>query len=144
MAASKKEVVAKVKLLCQGGQATPAPPVGPSLGQHGVNIGMFVSKFNEASRSQQGILLPVIVTIYKDKSFEFLIKSPPASELLKRKAGIVQGSGRPNRDFVGTVTRDQVREIARQKLRDLNTGDEEKAVRIIMGTARNMGIKVEG
>jgi large subunit ribosomal protein L11 len=138
----KKEVMARVKLLCPAGQATPAPPVGPALGQHGVNIGAFVSKFNEATRKDAGILLPVIVTIYKDRSFDFVVKSPPASVLLKRAANIVQGSGRPNRDFVGQVTRAQVREIARTKMADLNATDIEAAARMIEGTARNMGIKV--
>ena len=139
----KKEILVKVKLLCAGGQATPAPPVGPALGQHGVNIGSFVQKFNEKTRSQNGMVLPVIVTVYKDKSFEFVIKSPPASELLKKAAGIVKGSGVPNREMVGTVTPEQVREIAKQKIKDLNTADLEAAGRIIAGTARNMGIKIE-
>lgn len=138
----KKEVVAVVKLLCPAGQATPAPPVGPALGQHGVNIGSFVSKFNEATRRDQGLLLPVIVTIYKDKSFEFMTKSPPASVLLKKAAGIVQGSGRPNREFVGEVKRAQLEEIAKAKMKDLNTHDLKQAVKMIAGTARNMGIKV--
>jgi large subunit ribosomal protein L11 len=141
--AKKKELLVKVKLLAPGGQATPAPPVGPALGQHGINIGMFVQQFNEKTRSQAGTLLPVIVSIYKDKSFDFIIKSPPASELLKKAAGIVKGSGVPHRETVGTVTLDQVKEIARAKLKDLNTRSLEQACRIIAGTARNMGIKVQ-
>lgn len=140
--AKKKELVVKVKLLCPGGQATPAPPVGPALGQHGINIGMFVQQFNEKTRSQAGTLLPVVVSVYKDKTFDFILKSPPASELLKKAAGIVKGSGVPNREQVGTVTMDQVREIAKVKLKDLNTASLEAACKIVAGTARNMGIKV--
>jgi large subunit ribosomal protein L11 len=143
MPPKKKEVEVRVKLLCPGGQATPAPPVGPALGQHGVNIGMFVQQFNEKTRGQAGMLLPVVVTVYKDKSFDFLIKSPPASELLKKAAGIVKGSGTPNRETVGTVTAEQVREIARLKIKDLNTSSVEAAVKSIAGTARNMGIKIQ-
>lgn len=142
MPPKKKELVTKVKLLCPAGQATPAPPVGPALGQHGVNIGSFVQQFNEKTRSQNGMMLPVIVSVYKDKSFDFILKSPPASELLKKAANIVKGSGVPHREQVGEVTRDQVREIARAKLKDLNTHDLEAAAKIIAGTARNMGIKV--
>ena len=139
----KRKLTAVIKLQIKAGVATPAPPVGPALGQHGVNIGAFVMQFNEKTRSQAGTVLPVIVTIYKDKSFEFLIKSPPASELLKKAAGIVKGSGVPNRESVGTVTKQQVREIAQAKLKDLNTRSVEAAERIIAGTARNMGIKVQ-
>ncbi len=137
-----KQVMAKVKLHVPGGQATPAPPVGPALGQHGVNIGEFVSRFNEKTRDQQGVTIPVEVTIYNDRSFTFITKSPPASVLLKQAAGVVKGSPVPNHEKVGKVTRAQVEEIARQKLEDLNTTSLEAAVRQIEGTARSMGIEV--
>lgn len=144
MAPKTKEVMVKVKLQCPGGQATPAPPVGPSLGQHGVNIGEFVRKFNEATKEAQGMIIPVIITVYKDRSFDFIMKSPPASVLLKKAAGVVKGAAQPNKEKVGTVTRQQVEEIVKIKSKDLNTSDMDRAVRIIAGTARNMGIKVEG
>ena len=137
-----KQVMAKVKLHVPGGQATPAPPVGPALGQHGVNIGEFVSRFNEKTRDQQGVTIPVEITIYNDRSFTFITKSPPASVLLKQAAGVVKGSPVPNREKVGKVTRAQVEEIARQKLDDLNTSSLDAAVRQIEGTARSMGIEV--
>jgi len=139
-----KQILAKVKLQIPGGQATPAPPVGPALGQHGVNIGMFVSKFNDKTKQMQGTIIPVEITIYRDKSFEFITKSPPAAVLLKKAAGIAQGSGVPNKDKVGKVTQAQLREIAQQKMADLNAHDVDHAVRIIAGTARSMGIDVEG
>ncbi len=137
-----KQVIAKVKLHVPGGQATPAPPVGPALGQHGVNIGEFVRKFNDQTRAAQGVITPVVITIFGDKSFTFITKSPPASVLLKQAAGIVQGSAVPNRDKVGKVTRAQVEEIAKRKLADLNAGGLEAAVRQVAGTARSMGIEV--
>jgi len=137
-----KEVMAKIKLQIPGGQATPAPPVGPALGQHGVNIGEFIRRFNEQTKSAQGMIIPAIVTVYKDRSFEFILKSPPASVLLKRAAGIAQGSAEPHKVKVGKVTTDQVRDIAKQKIKDLNTSDLGKAVKIIEGTARNMGIEI--
>ncbi len=137
-----KQVVAKVKLHVPGGQATPAPPVGPALGQHGVNIGEFVSKFNEMTRDQQGVTIPVEITIYNDRSFTFITKSPPASVLLKQAAGVVKGSPVPNREKVGKVTRAQVEEIAKRKLPDLNTSSLEAAMRQIEGTARSMGIEI--
>ncbi|MDI6733092.1 MAG: 50S ribosomal protein L11 [Planctomycetota bacterium] len=139
-----KEVKAVVKLQVSGGQATPAPPVGPALGQHGVNIGEFVSRFNAQTKNAQGITTPVIITIYKDRSFDFILKTPPASVLLKKAAGLAQGSGQPNKVKVGKVTSQQVRDIAKTKLKDLNTADLEKATKIIEGTARNMGIEVVG
>jgi len=139
----KKEVMAKVKLQCPGGQATPAPPVGPTLGQYGVNIGEFVRKFNDATKSAQGMLTPAVVTIYKDRSFDFILKSPPASVLLKKAAGIVKGSGKSAKEKVGSVTKSQVEEIAKIKMKDLNTTDIKNAVKIIEGTARNMGIVVK-
>jgi large subunit ribosomal protein L11 len=137
-----KEVLAKVKLQIPAGQATPAPPVGPALGQHGVNIGLFVSKFNEKTKNTPGVITPVEITIYKDKTFDFVLKSPPASVLLKQSAGIAKGSGVPNKDKVGKVTKQQVLEIARTKLQDLNTKELQEASKIIEGTARSMGIIV--
>jgi len=137
-----KEIKAVVRLQVPGGQATPAPPVGPALGQHGVNIGEFVIKFNSQTKDKQGIVTPVIITIYKDRTFDFIMKTPPASVLLKKAAGLAQGSGEPNKVKVGKVTRQQVIEIAQAKINDLNTRDIEKAVKIIEGTARNMGIEV--
>ena len=140
----KKEVMVKVKLQCPGGQATPAPPVGPALGQHGVNIGEFVKRFNDATKKDGGLMIPVIITVFKDRSFEFILKSPPAAVLLKKAAGIVKGAAAPNREKVGKVTRKQIEEIVRIKAKDLNASGPEAAVRIIEGTARNMGITVEG
>ncbi|OHB76202.1 MAG: 50S ribosomal protein L11 [Planctomycetes bacterium RBG_16_59_8] len=139
---AKKEVTAIVKLQCPGGQATPAPPVGPSLGQHGVNIGEFVRKFNDATKEAQGMITPVVVTVYKDRSFTFIMKSPPASVLLKKAAGVVKGAAQPHKEKVGTVTKAQVMEIARLKMKDLNTASPEAAAKVIEGTARNMGITV--
>ena len=137
-----KEITAKIKLQCPGGQATPAPPVGPALGQHGVNIGQFVQQFNERTRQMQGTTIPVEITVYKDRTFEFITKSPPAAVLLKQAAGIAKGSGVPNKEKVGKVTKDQVRKIAEQKLKDLNARDVDHATRLIEGTARSMGIEV--
>ena len=139
-----KEVTAKIKLQCPGGQATPAPPVGPALGQHGVNIGEFVKKFNDATRDKMGITIPVEITVYADRSFDYILKSPPAAVLLKRAAGVVKGAGNPRTERVGTVTQQQCLEIAKEKANDLNAASEEAAARIIAGTARSMGIKVEG
>ncbi|MBI5366054.1 MAG: 50S ribosomal protein L11 [Planctomycetes bacterium] len=139
-----KEVMAKVKLQCPGGQATPAPPVGPALGQHGVAIGEFVKRFNDATKADPGTIFPVIVTIYKDRSFEFMVKSPPASVLLKKEAGIAKGSPTPNKEKVGKVTKAQCIEIAKKKIKDLNTKDLEQAAKMIMGTARSMGVEVIG
>jgi large subunit ribosomal protein L11 len=137
-----KEVMTKIKLQIPGGQATPAPPVGPALGQHGVNIGEFVRKFNDQTKSSQGLVIPVVVTVYKDRTFDFIMKSPPASVLLKKAAGIVQGSAEPHKVKVGKVNKNQVRDIAQAKMKDLNTTSMDKAVKIIEGTARNMGIEV--
>ena len=139
-----KAVVTKIKLQIPGGQATPAPPVGPALGQHGVNIGQFVTQFNEKSKDAQGVITPVEITVYKDKSFSFIMKSPPASVLLKRAAGIAKGSPMPNREKIGKVTKSQIEEIAKTKLSDLNAKSIDMAVRIIEGTAQTMGITVEG
>ncbi len=139
-----KAVVTKIKLQIPGGQATPAPPVGPALGQHGVNIGQFVTQFNEKSKDAQGVMTPVEITVYKDKSFSFIMKSPPASVLLKRAAGIAKGSSTPNREKIGKVTKSQIEEIAKTKLSDLNAKSIDMAVKIIEGTAQTMGITVEG
>jgi large subunit ribosomal protein L11 len=138
-----KELKAKVKLQCPGGAATPAPPVGPALGQHGVNIGEFVKRFNDATKDQRGTVIPVIISIYSDRSFDFILKSPPASELLKQAAGIAKGSPTPHTDKVGKVTKAQVRQIAERKAKDLNARDVDAAVKIVMGTARSMGVEVK-
>jgi large subunit ribosomal protein L11 len=139
-----KEVAVKIKLQAPGGQATPAPPIGPALGQHGVNIGQFVSQFNEKTKDLNGTIVPVVLTVYKDKSFTFEVKSPPAAVLLKQLAQIVKGSGVPNKEKVGTVTAAQVREIAEKKFQDLNAYDINNAIKIIEGTARSMGVEIEG
>lgn len=141
--AASKDVLVKVKLQIPGGQATPAPPVGPALGQHGVNIGEFVRKFNDRTKNTAGMTIPAIVTVYKDRSFDFILKSPPAAVLLKKAAAIAKGSAEPHKEKVGKVTRVQLQEIAKTKINDLNTTDLEKAVKIIEGTARNMGLEIE-
>ena len=140
----KKEVMVKIKLQCPGGQATPAPPVGPALGQHGVNIGEFVKRFNDATKKEAGLTVPCIVTVFKDRTFEIAYKTPPASVLLKKFANVVKGSGTPNKEKVGSVTRKHLEEIAKIKIKDMNAGTMDAAIKIIEGTARNMGIKVEG
>ena len=137
-----KKVVAMVKLQCPAGQANPSPPVGPALGQHGVNIMEFCKAFNARTQDKQGLIIPAIVTIYADRSFTFELKTPPAAVLLKRAAKIAKGSGEPNREKVGQVTRAQVKEIAETKAPDLNAHDVDMAMRIIEGTARSMGIEV--
>jgi len=137
-----KEVVVKIKLQAPGGQATPAPPIGPALGQHGVNIGQFVSQFNERTKELNGTIVPVVITVYSDKSFTFEVKSPPAAVLLKQAAEIAKGSSAPKRERVGQVTAEQVRKIAETKLKDLNAFDLDQAEKIIRGTARSMGIEV--
>ena len=137
-----KKVKAVVTLAIQAGKATPAPPIGPALGQHGVNIGQFVSQFNERTKEFNGTIVPVEISVYSDRSFDFIIKSPPASVLLKMEAGIAQGSGTPNKEKVGKVTKAQIRKIAQTKIKDLNAYDMEHADRIIMGTARSMGIEI--
>jgi large subunit ribosomal protein L11 len=138
-----KVMTAKVKLQCPGGQATPAPPVGPALGQHGVNIGQFVMQFNERTKEMRGTTIPVEITIYNDRTFEFITKSPPAAVLLKQAAGVASGAATPNKTKVGSVTRDQVRKIAETKFSDLNARDVDHAMRIIEGTARSMGVTVK-
>ena len=137
-----KKVIAQVKLQIPAGQATPSPPVGPALGQHGVNIMEFCRSFNEKTASQEGMIIPVVVTIYQDRTFTYVTKTPPASVLLKRAAGIIKGSGNPGKERVGKVTRAQVEEIAKLKFNDLNAADLKGAVRIIEGTAKSMGLEV--
>jgi large subunit ribosomal protein L11 len=145
-----KAIVGKIKLQAPGGKATPAPPVGPALGQHGVNIGQFVQQFNDRTKSMDGMICPVEITVYKDKSFDFVVKSPPAAVLLIKAAKpleeglaiVEKGSGEPNRHKVGRVTRDDVRKIAETKAKDLNAFDVEAAMRIVEGTARSAGIEV--
>ena len=138
-----KEVVAKIKLEIVAAQASPAPPVGPALGQHGVNIMGFVREFNERTKKMdEGTVVPVLITVFKDKSFNFVVKTPPASYLLKKAAGIAKGSGTPNKEKVGKVTMKQIEEIARTKLADLNAYDVEAAKKIIEGTAKNMGLEI--
>jgi large subunit ribosomal protein L11 len=138
-----KEVQVKIKLQASGGQATPAPPIGPALGQHGINIGQFVSQFNERTKSLNGTTVPVVITLFKDKSFSFEVKSPPAAVLLKQAAEVAKGSGVPNKEKVGKVTSAQIRKISETKFEDLNAYDLDHADRIIEGTARSMGIEVE-
>ena len=137
-----KEILVKIKLQAPGGSATPAPPIGPALGQHGVNIGQFVQKFNAQTKELNGMTVPVEITVYKDKTFTFLVKSPPAAVLLKEAAGVAKGSGVPNKDKVGKVTWAQVRTISERKKNDLNAFDMAHADRIIAGTARSMGIEI--
>jgi large subunit ribosomal protein L11 len=136
--------MAMVKLQCPAGQANPSPPVGPALGQHGVNIMEFCKAFNARTQEQVGLIIPAQITIYADRSFTFELKSPPAAVLLKKAANIEKGSGEPNRDKVGTVTRGQLQEIAEMKMADLNANDMDNAINIIAGTARSMGLEVEG
>ena len=139
-----KKVMAQIKLQCPAGQANPAPPVGPALGQHGVNIMDFCKQFNAKTQKQAGMIIPVIITVYQDRSFTFITKTPPAAVLLKKAAKIDKASGTPNKVKVGKVTRAQVEEIAKIKMPDLNCTDIEAAMRTVEGTARNMGIEVEG
>ena len=138
-----KVVMSQIKLQIPAGQATPSPPVGPALGQHGVNIMEFCKAFNSKTQGQEGSIIPVIIDVYKDKSFSFITKSSPASALLKQAAGIAKGSSNPSKESVGTVTQEQVREIAKVKMEDLNADDIEAAMRIIAGSAKSIGLKVE-
>lgn len=137
-----KQVVTQVKVQIPGGQATPAPPVGTALGPHGVNIGQFVQQFNDRTKEMAGTIVPVVISIYNDRSFDFIVKSPPAAVLLKQAAQIAKGSGNPKAEKVGTVTQDQLREIAKTKFEDLNAPNLDHAARIIAGTARSMGLDV--
>ena len=138
-----KQLTGVAKFQVPGGQATPAPPVGTSLGKFGINLGQFVQQFNDRTKEAGGMPVPVVVNVYNDRSFDFVTKSPPAAALLKKAASIAKGSGVPNREKVGTVTRDQVKEIVKIKMADLNARDEEHAHRLIEGTARSMGVEVE-
>jgi large subunit ribosomal protein L11 len=140
----KKKVSAVIKLQIKAGQATPAPPIGPALGQHGVNIMEFCKAYNAQTESQRGNVIPVEITVYEDRSFTFVTKTPPAAELIKKAAGVPKGSGEPHKTKVGKLSAAQVREIAQTKLEDLNANDVEQAAKIIAGTARSMGITVEG
>ena len=138
-----KKIMTVIKLQVSGGQANPAPPVGPALGQHGINIQQFCVQFNEKTKDRMGETVPVEITVYEDRSFSFIMKIAPASELIKKAAGIPKGSSKPLTDKVGKISKDQVREIAKKKMSDLNTTDEEAAMRIIEGTARQMGVEVK-
>src|ERR671926_514237 len=142
--APKKKVIGLIKLQIQAGQANPAPPVGPALGQHGVNIMEFCKAYNAATESQRGDIVPVEISVYEDRSFTFALKTPPAARLLLKAAGVEKGSGEPHRTKVGSVSMDQVRQIAQTKMRDLNATDLDQAAKIIAGTARSMGITVNG
>lgn len=141
---AKKEMTGMIKLQIPGGQATPAPPVGPALGQHGVNIGQFVKTFNDRTSDRPGLMLPVVISVYKDRSFDFIIKSPPAAVLLKRAASLAKGAENPGTETVGTVTRADLEEIAKIKMEDLGAASLDAAVRMIAGTARSAGIEVVG
>jgi large subunit ribosomal protein L11 len=143
MAKPKKKIMTMIKLQIPGGNATPAPPVGPALGQHGVNIMEFCKAFNSKTQKQAGVIIPVVLTVYADRTFTFITKTPPAAILLKQAAGIAKASGEPNKNKVGTVTSDQVKQIAQTKMSDLNASSIEMAMRMIAGTARSMGIVVE-
>ncbi len=144
MARKTKPIKGQIKLQIPAGKASPAPPVGPALGQHGVNIMDFCKAFNATTKDQPGMVIPVVITVYEDRTYSFITKTPPAAVLLKKADNIASGSSEPNKDIVATVTRDQVAEIAKLKMPDLNAYDVDQAVRIIAGTARSMGIKVEG
>ncbi len=139
-----KKITAQIKLHVSAGQANPAPPVGPALGQHGVNIMQFCKQFNEQTKGRDGLILPVVISVYEDRTFSFIIKSPPSSVLIKRAANLAKASGVSGKEIIGKITRKQVEEIAKQKAKDLNTSNMEKAVKVIAGTARSMGITVEG
>ena len=139
-----KQVVGSAKFQIPGGQATPAPPVGTSLGKYGINLGQFVQQFNDRTKDAGGMMIPVVVSVYNDRSFDFITKSPPAAVLLKKAVGLAKGSAVPNKDKVGTVTKSQLEEIAKIKMNDINSRDVEHAVRMIAGTARSMGLNVEG
>ena len=139
-----KKVKTTIKLYCPAGQANPAPPVGPALGQHGVNIMEFCKSFNERTKGREGLTLPAIITVYEDRSFDFIIKSPPSSVLLKRACGVAKASGEPNKTKVGKITKAQAQQIAEEKMKDLNAKDMAGALKIVAGTARSMGIEVEG
>jgi len=138
-----KKITAQIKLYVPAGQANPAPPVGPALGQHGVNIMQFCKQFNDQTKGKEGLILPAVITVYEDRTFSFIIKSPPSSVLLKRSANLAKASGTSGKEIIGKVTKEQAEEIAKQKMKDLNTSDIAQAIKIIKGTARSMGIQVE-
>lgn len=138
-----KKLLTKIKLQINGGQANPAPPVGPALGQHGLNIQDFCSKFNEATKDKMGEVVPVEISVYEDRTFDFIMKSPPAAELIKKYAKISKGSGKPLNQKVGSLTKDQLTEVAKAKMSDLNTDNVEQAMKIIAGTARQMGVEIK-
>jgi large subunit ribosomal protein L11 len=138
----KKKIITQIKLQIPAGSANPAPPVGPALGQHGVNIMQFCKSFNEKTKQKEGVVLPVVIDVYEDKSFDFIVKSPPVSFLIKRAANLAKASSLPGKEIIGQVSRDAVREIAKEKMPDLNTSDLDRAVKIVEGTARSCGIKV--
>ncbi len=140
---AKKRVTAIIRLQIQAGKATPAPPIGPALGQHGVNIMAFCKEYNERTASQEGFIIPAEITVYHDRSFTFVTKQPPVSDLVRRALGVPKGSGTPRRTKVGTLTREQLYEVARTKMKDLNAQDEDAAAAIVAGTARSMGVDVE-
>lgn len=140
---AKKKILTKIKLQIAAGQANPAPPIGPALGQHGLNIQEFCLKFNEATKDKMGSIIPVEITVYENRAYDFVLKTPPASDLIKKVAKIEKGSGKPLSDKIGSITKEQLREIARIKLPDLNTDDVEQAMKIIAGTARQMGVEVK-
>ena len=142
--AKEKKVTGMIKLQILAGKATPAPPVGPALGQHGINIMQFCQAFNSQTKDQEGLIIPVVITVYADKSITFITKSPPAAVLLKQAAGIAKASGEPNKDKIAKVSKDKVKDIAKMKMKDLNTSNIESAMKIIAGTARSMGIEIEG
>ncbi len=137
-----KKVIAKITLQCSAGAATPAPPVGPALGQHGINIMEFCKAYNERTANQKGQIIPAVITVFEDRSFTFILKTPPASELIKKAAGVEKGSGEPNRKKVGKISMEKCREIAKMKMVDLNANDIDAAAKIVAGTARSMGIEV--
>jgi large subunit ribosomal protein L11 len=141
---AKKAIKAQIKLHVPAAQANPAPPVGPALGQHGVNIMQFCKQFNDQTKGRDGLILPVVISVFEDRTFTFIIKSPPSSVLLKRAANLAKASGISGKEVIGKVTKKQVEEIAKQKMSDLNTSDMDQAVKVITGTARSMGIVVEG
>ena len=138
-----KKILTLIKLQIPAGQANPAPPVGPALGQHGLNIQDFCTKFNEATKDHMGDIIPVEITVYEDRTFEFIMKTPPAAELIKKAAKLKKGSGKPNTEKTGSITEDQLKEIAETKMPDLNTNDTEQAMKIIAGTARQMGVEIK-
>jgi len=139
-----KKVVAQIKLHVPGAQANPAPPVGPALGQHGVNIMQFCKQFNERTKGKEGLILPVVISVHDDRSFSFIIKSPPSSVLIKRAANLAKASGTSGKEIIGKITKKQVEEIVKLKAKDLNTTDMNQAIKVIEGTARSMGIAIEG